>query len=114
MRPQSTRVALRAVSCSSTPHDYPTEDASIPWGISAHPVIRTRQDLKGTKKTRILISAALNTFMHQRKITQKCFNLSYILKIPFLKKFHVLQQIWLYFYTFIAKWFPFCGLFPGI
>lgn len=82
------------------PHVCSTEDTLIPRGTSAYPVIRTRPELKATKKTHILISAALNTFTHQRKRTQKCFNLSYLLKIPLFKNFHILQQIWLYYFVF--------------
>lgn len=75
---------------------YRGGQAHTPRGISTRPVIRTRFDLKGTKETQILISIALNTFTHQRERTQESFNLSYILKIPLLKKkLHILQQIWL-------------------
>lgn len=106
---------LEAVSCSPTTHVRSAEDTHIPRGATAHPVIRTRLDLKGTKKTHILISAALNTFPHQRKRTQKCFKWSYLpLKFYYYqKKFHILQQIWLYyhyiFYAFMDKWFSFSG-----
>jgi hypothetical protein len=39
---------------------------------SVLPVSTTRLDLRETKKTHALISAALNTFTHQRKRTQEC------------------------------------------
>lgn len=75
---------------------YRGGQAHTPSGISTHPVIRTRLDLKGTKETQILISIALNTFTYQRERTQESFNWSYILKIPLLKKkLHILQHIWL-------------------
>ena len=71
---------------------YRGGQAHIPSGISTHPVIRTRLDLKGTKETQILISIALNTFTYQRERTQESFNWSYILKIPLLKKNYIFSS----------------------
>lgn len=88
--------------------------AHTPRGISTHPVIRTRLDLKGTKETQILISIALNTFTHQRERTQESFNWSYILKIPLLKKitYSPANLVIIYLYAVIAKWFLFvCWVF---
>lgn len=75
---------------------YRGGQAHTPRGNSTRPVIITSLDLKGTKKTHILISIALKIHLHIKgEKTQESFNLSYILKIPLLKKLHILQQIWL-------------------
>lgn len=66
-RHQPASVAYGAGHWSSATPVCSTEDTHIPRGASVYPVIRTRLDLKGTKKTHILISAALNTFTLQRK-----------------------------------------------
>lgn len=68
---------------------YRGGQAHTPRGISTRPVIITRLDLKGTKKTHILISIALNTFTHQKERTQESFSLSYILKILLFKKNYI-------------------------
>lgn len=96
---------------------YRGGQAHTPRGNSTRPVIITSLDLKGTKKTHILISIALKIHLHIKgKKTQESFNLSYILKIPLLKKLHILQQIWLQYIFMLLQpnGFLLCAGYSGI